>query len=322
MICMITASWSGAAIYAQNDALLTHYFEVPSFYNPAATGLTDLVRIRAGSRLQWVGIDNAPVAFIGVADTPFKLGNKRFGAGVAVRQEKMGLFTDLGVSLQLSYKIKLFGGMLSVGIQPGILSDKFRGSEVFIPDDDDYHEETDEAIPRSDVSGTAFDLGAGVWYTRRAFWAGVSCTHINGPKVSFSSENSSSGEEKLRTYEFGPERTLYLMAGGNIAIKNTLFEVMPSMLVMTDFTYTRAIATARLRYKKIVSAGVGYRHDDAVSLTLGVEYKGFYFGYAYDYPITEISRASSGSHEIFAGYSVRLDLSDKNRHKQKSIRIM
>ncbi|MDE5921184.1 MAG: type IX secretion system membrane protein PorP/SprF, partial [Paramuribaculum sp.] len=48
----------------------------------------------------------------------------------------------------------------------------------------------------------------------------------------------------------------------------------------------------------------------------------FFLGYAYDYPTGKISRASSGSHEIFAGYAMKLDLGDKNRHKQKSIRFM
>ena len=55
---------------------------------------------------------------------------------------------------------------------------------------------------------------------------------------------------------------------------------------------------------------------------IGAEYKGFFLGYSYDYPLTEISRASSGSHEVMAGYSLKLDFGAKNRFKQKSIRIM
>ncbi len=308
---------------AQNDALLTHYFEVPAYYNPAATGLADLVKVHGGSRLQWVGIENAPKTFLALADSPFKIGNRRFGAGIAVNQESVGLYRNLSAALQLSYKMKLFGGTLSIGIQPGIISDTFKGSEVFIPDDDDYHEETDPAIPRTDVSGTAFDLGAGIWYTRRSFWTGLSVTHLNSPKVSLTTESGgAASENSTQLFEFGPSRSLYFIAGGNIGIKNTLFEVIPSMLVMSDFTFTRAIATARLRYRKFISAGIGYRHDDAVSAILSVEFKGFYLGYSYDYPTGPLASASNGSHEIFAGYGVKLDLSAKNRHKQKSIRIM
>ncbi|MDE6459975.1 MAG: PorP/SprF family type IX secretion system membrane protein [Paramuribaculum sp.] len=308
---------------AQNDALLTHYYEVPAFYNPAATGLTDLVKVHGGSRLQWIGIDNAPKTFLALADSPFKLGKRRLGAGVAINQESMGLYRNLSAAVQLSYKLKILGGTLSLGVQPGIISDTFRGSEVFIPDDDDFHDDTDAAIPRTDVSGTAFDLGAGIWYTRKSLSIGLSMTHINAPKISFSSENGlSSSDNSTDIFEFGPARSLYFITEGNIAIKNTLFEVIPSVMVMSDFTFTRAIATARLRYKKFISAGVGYRHDDAISAILGVEFKGFFLGYSYDYPTGALSSASNGSHEIFAGYSVKLDLSAKNKFKQKSIRIM
>jgi hypothetical protein len=112
------------------------------------------------------------------------------------------------------------------------------------------------------------------------------------------------------------------MTGCNIPIKNTLFEVMPSVLLKTDFTTYTGEATARLRYNKLLLAGVGYRYKDALTVSLGAEIKGFYIGYAYDYPMSEIAKASSGSHEIFLGYTLKLDFSDKNKNKHKSIRIM
>ena len=57
-------------------------------------------------------------------------------------------------------------------------------------------------------------------------------------------------------------------------------------------------------------------------LVLAAEFKNFYLGYTYEYATSAIAKASSGSHEILAGYSLKLDLSDKNRHRHKSIRIM
>ena len=112
------------------------------------------------------------------------------------------------------------------------------------------------------------------------------------------------------------------MSGCNIPIKNTLFEVMPSVLVKSDFTFTTGEINARCRYNKFQSFGVGYRYDDAVIATVAAELKGFYLGYSFDYSTSAIAKASSGSHEIFLGYSLKLDLSDKNKNKHKSIRIM
>ena len=98
--------------------------------------------------------------------------------------------------------------------------------------------------------------------------------------------------------------------------------MMPSVLVKSDFTFTTAEITARARYKKLFSFGVGYRWNDAVTATLALEIKNFYVGYAYDYPVSSIAKASSGSHELVAGYRLKLDLGDKNKHRHKAIRIM
>lgn len=319
------------SVVAQADGQLTQYFEVPTYYNPAAIGSTDYVRIRAGSRMQWMGIDNAPRTFLLTADSPLKLFGKRIGVGVVASSESAGLFRTLNIGLQFGYKIKLWKGELTPALQVGFANEVFKGSEVFIPDDDDYHQATDDAIPKTDVSGNALDLGVGLFYSRPKWWVGVSCQHVNSPTVTFQSENgadagggttSTTGEEGLKKYQFTFDRTLYFMAGGNIPIKNTLFEVMPSMMFKTDFNFWRAEVTGRVRWKKFLTAGVAYRYDDAVSAILAAEYKGFYVGYSYDYPVSAISKASSGSHEILAGYSLKLDFSGKNKNKHKSIRIM
>lgn len=97
---------------------------------------------------------------------------------------------------------------------------------------------------------------------------------------------------------------------------------MPSVMFKSDFNTWRAEITGRVRYRKFLSAGVGYRYNDAVMAMLAAEFKGFYVGYSYDYPISAINKASSGSHELIAGYALKLDFSDKNKNKHKSIRIM
>lgn len=326
VIAAAVAVWAPRAS-AQTDARLTQYWAVPTYYNPGAVGETDFVRIRGGSRLQWLGIDNAPTTFLATADAPMKIGKKRIGLGVMLQQEKAGLYSNITADLQFGYKINLFKGVLTTALQVGLLNEKFKGSEVFIPDDDDYHQSTDEAIPMTDVGGNALDLGIGAYYLHKKFWAGLSLLHANNPTVTFTTESGESapgtaGGESAKNFEFQAPRTLYFMAGSNIPIKNTLFELIPSVLVRSDFTFTTFDVTARFRYNKFISAGVAYRYNDAVSAMIGVDFKGFFVGYSFDYPTTAIAKASSGSHEIFAGYSLKLDFSEKNKNKHKSIRIM
>lgn len=321
----------GLTSAAQGDALFTQYWAVPTYYNPAAAGDTDNIRLRGDARLQWLGIDNAPRTFFASADMPFKFLEKRFGVGVVLQQESEGLFRNITAEAQIGYKFRALKGEFTAAAQVGFFNEQFRGSEVYIPDDDDYHQSADDAIPTRDLAGYALDLGAGIYYVHPRFKAGLSLLHANSPTVTFTDENNSttagtsageSGSETAKKYQFTARRTLYFTAEGNIPIRNTLFEVLPSVLVRSDFTFTDVAVTGRVRYNKIFSAGIGYRHGDAVSLLLAAEIKGIFIGYSYDYSLSDIARASSGSHELVAGYNLKLDFSEKNRNKHKSIRIM
>lgn len=317
---------------AQGDALLTQYWALPTYYNPGAVGDTDYLRIRGGARLQWMGIDNAPRSFIAAADMPFKLGKRRLGTGLVVQQESYGLFHNFTLDAQIGYKLKVLKGELTVALSLGLYNQQFKGSEVYIPDDDNFHDSADDAIPTRDVAGNAFDIGIGAFYVHKKFWAGLSILHANNPTVTFSSDTETSsraGEtgdgstsEMAKNYQFTASRSAYFMAGSNIPIKNTLFEIMPSILVKSDFTFTSGEIMARARYRKFLSFGIGYRWDDAVIATIAAEVKNFYIGYSYDYATSAIRSASSGSHELFVGYSLKLDMSDKNRNRHKSVRIM
>ena len=142
-----------------------------------------------------------------------------------------------------------------------------------MPDDDDYHEGNDDAIPTTDIRGNAFDLGLGAFYTHKYFWAGASVTHLTSPTIAMNAESGEGGEEK--NYEFQIGRVLYFMAGSNIPLKNTLFEIMPSVMVKSDLTFTTAEITGRVRYNKFLSVGLGYRYNDAVTIMVGADIRIF-----------------------------------------------
>lgn len=306
---------------AQNDAEFTQYWAMPTYYNPAATGSIDYVRIRGAAKLQWVGIKNAPRTFAAMADMPFKLGKKhRLGVGVVFNQERIGLYDNLNVAAQVSYKFRFLKGTWSVGIQPGYYNTKFRGSDVYIPEGDDFHQPDDPDLPKTDVSGNAFDLSAGVTYNHKYFDVGVSMLHITQPKIGMETDNESSTDSQ--SFETTVPRQLYFTASGNIPVRNSLFSLQPSVMARTDFNDFSAAFTMRATYNRFITFGIGYRWKDAVSAMIGAEFKNFFIGYAYDYPLSAISKASSGSHEIVAGYMLKLNFGEKNRNKHRSIRIM
>lgn len=105
-------------------------------------------------------------------------------------------------------------------------------------------------------------------------------------------EGSESNESQ--EYEIPIDRTLYFTAGSNIPLKNTLFELQPSLIVMTDLTDFTGQVDMRARYNRMFSFGLGYRWKSGVNVSLGAEFKNFYLGYSYEYPLSAIAKASSG----------------------------
>ncbi len=322
VILLILALHIAIVASAQTDAQFSQFYELPSLHNPAAIGRTDFINIRAAGRLQWVGIDGAPKTFLATADMPVKIATKRIGVGLVAQQEGIGLYNSLNIGAQVGYKFKKFGGEFTAAVQLGMLDQKFDGTEVYIPDGDDFHQGgAGSDIPTTELHGTAFDVGAGLWYTHKYWQAGLSATHLTAPTIKMGGENGGDAEGE-QIYEFKAARTLYFMALGNIPIKNTLFELMPALEVKSDFTFTTAELMARARYNKFLSLGIGYRWDDAVIISLAAEIKDFYLGYSYDYATGGIHSGSSGSHEIVLGYRLKLNLGEKNKNRHRSIRVM
>lgn len=218
-LTVVAAVFCMSAAMAQTDAQFTQYYAVPTFYNPAAVGQSDFLNIRGGARLQWMGIKHAPKDFVLSADMPFKLFGKRFGTGLVMSQESIGLFNNLDISAQIAYKLRKWGGEFTFGLGLGIYDQKFKGSETILPDDDNFHQGSDDGVPTQDLHGTAFDIDAGVWYTHKYFWAGISSTHLTSPTVTLNSDTGDGGASGETSYEFKAGRVVYFMGGGNIALK-------------------------------------------------------------------------------------------------------
>ena len=237
---------------AQSDAAMSHFWMGQGYYNPAAAGELNAIRLTLGSRMEWVDFKRAPMTFYLTADMPYKLLEQKFGVGVKAEFERIGLFTNTRIGAQLAWKRKIGKGVFSVGIQPGIYSQTFRGTEIVTSKEQD--ENPDEAIKKETLSGTAFDANVGVYYSAPKYWVGFSVTHVTSPSIELKVSRDSH-----EYFEFNVSRAFYFMGGGNIPINNTLFEIQPSgMFAYTQNFWTAEVA-ARMRYNRFLNLGVGYR---------------------------------------------------------------
>lgn len=297
-------------VYAQYDSQLSQYFMALGYYNPAYAGNSGDLNILALSRLQWIGIEGAPKSFFVNADMPLKIGKTNNGVGLIVFTDGIGLFQNTHIAGQYAYKHKLFGGTLSLGIQIGIVNQSFDGEKVYYPTSQ-FHQQEDQAIPKTQVSGMGLDINTGVYYARKNLYAGFGITHINKPEI------------QLDEYSYMYLNSTYnLVAGYNIQFNNPLYELQPSVFLKTDMQVFQADITGRLLINKMFSGGFSWRVNESVVLLLGARFGNFQVGYAYDYPTTALFAKTSGSHELVVSYRLKLkkDKSGKNRHK--SVRIL
>ena len=315
IVTMVMAVAVAVGAMAQADAAFSHFWAGKGYYNPAVAGELSAIRMNLGSRMQWVDFKHAPMTFYLNVDMPYKLMGVRFGSGVKAEFERIGLFTSTRIGAQLSWRKKIGKGYASIGIQPGVFSQVFRAKERELVEEEGT--ESDIAIPSQEVSGTKFDANVGIYYTHPYFWAGFSVTHVTAPRIELKASR-----DATTYYEFEVNPGYYFMAGGNIPVNNSLFEIQPmGMFAYTQNFWTAEVA-ARMRYNRLLSIGAGYRWKDAVTAFIGVNLKDAFIGYAYDYPVSAISKATFGSHEVFVTYNVKLDPKEKNKNKQKSVRLM
>lgn len=305
----------------QKEMVYSQHNLMPGLYNPARAGDSEFLRVGAGARLQWVGIHNSPRDISICSDIPFAIGpTGRVGVGAVVTRESAGLFSNLNAALQGAWVFKTLKGRLSAGVRLACYNSRFKGSEIYIPDDDDYHNPDDPHLPKEDLSGNAFDISLGVAWTNGKWHAGVSLLHATSPEVNLRKEGSENSDPSQ--YQTSLPAAFYFEGSGNIKLSNTLFIMQPSVLLAMSAGSVSAIGSLGATYNRFLSAGLHYRWNDAAGLSVGAEFKNFLVGYSFDLPVSSLGKASGGSHEVVVAYRMKLSPGGNKKYRQRSIRIM
>lgn len=292
---------------AQYDVSFSHYFDMEPAYNAASVGKQAKLNITAAYAMDMAGFENNPRTMYAAADIPFIFLKGRHGAGVQFMNDQLGLFTHQRLALQYAYKHRLFGGTISVGASIGLLSESFDGTKLEVEDT------SDPAFSTSQVDGNGLDAGVGLYYQHRQWYVGVSAQHLNSPLI-----------ELGETNELQVDATYYFTAGYNIRLRNPFITIKPTVLMRTDGVAWRADITGRLVYsneKKTMYCGVGYSPTNSVTFLLGGSVHGIMLGYSYEMYTSAIS-PGNGSHELFVGYQMDINLAKKGKNKHKSVRIL
>lgn len=298
---------------AQQDPMYSHFYFSNQYLNPAFAGVEGITRATLIHRSQWVGYNGvdgggAPTYQLLSLTYPLKLMSSptvNSGIGLDVVNDNIGPVNNLQLKLSYSYHAKFSnGGSLSFGLSGGFYAQRINQGKLRAIDKDD---QTVLSLGNNQFKP---DLGFGLWYSTKKYYAGVSMTHLTAAKFDF---GSSSVNSKL-------SRHFYMTGGYNLQL-GPIITITPNAIIQSDFSemnfsygllgsynqfkywgglYLRQSVTT----KPIDNGGKKWNNDD-VTIMIGVgllEQNALRIGYGLDVVTSGRSAKSATSHEIMLSY--------------------
>ena len=273
---------------SQQDLLLSQYMFNKLFLNPAYAGSHEYWEASILYRNQWTGWEGSPTSQLFAVDGPIL--PSLLGIGGTIIHDKLGISESISANISLAYQLKLDQGgdqRLSFGLKGGFLSNRAYIKDLV------YIDENDPIYSGNDIiSQNTITLGAGLYYnTKRMYWG------ISVPVLFAQDLKDLPTQENTRNSYL---QNQYYLNGGMVFKLSSKVDFKPSILF--KFTKSAPIQmdlNLHFLFNDIVWLGVSYRSIDMLVLMLEVNVNQWIrIGYAYDISLNDISKYSSGSHEI------------------------
>lgn len=254
--------------------------------NPAASGTTDRLPVSISYRKIWAGINNSP-------SVQYLSGNmkvaKDMGVGAKLFNYQAGPLRKTGLEGTYSYHLSLGSGdtKLSFGLSLLLYQFFLNKSELVVEDIDDevFMGEEQMLVP---------DAGFGTYLYGNNYYVGISVPQLFQRNIDLKSD-AVLQQEQVRHY---------YLHGGYIFETGSDFKIEPSVLLkFIEAGIFQADINALATYKDMVSLGVSYRTEEAMSFQLGYKNPDLFIGYAYDLVLSGMQGNTSGSHEILFTYT-------------------
>jgi type IX secretion system PorP/SprF family membrane protein len=333
MKCRITFAGVGLIVAAMlntgnaqaQDVHFTQFDASPLLLNPANTGaFNGEVRVSAIYRDQWrsvvgasafktygVSVDMPIIRDISVDDY--------LAGGLQLYNDRAGDGNLNNFSALLSVAYHKFLGqdgkkILTVGLQGGYSRKNLDLSKLYFGDEfqeGSWNPGTSAEFGWLETGDNNYVINAGISYAQAVgekgagFTIGVGVNNINQPLESFDRRKASA--------EVGLGMRYTGQLGAIIPVSDK-FTLKPAAFVQSQSTAMEIVAGNEFHLKigeeydiptsTAVFAGVWYRHEDAIMVTAGLEFKGFRVGVAYDYNTSDLKSASNnnGGFEISLRY--------------------
>ncbi|HRK28418.1 MAG TPA: PorP/SprF family type IX secretion system membrane protein [Chitinophagales bacterium] len=316
------------------DIHFSQFYSQPLLLNPAMTGnLSEHYRVALTYRNQWASIP-APYSTVAAAiDASLlgcQLGSDHVGVGFAFYNDRSGdgILNDLSAMLSAAYHKGLTSDrryMLSAGLQAAIKQKSINIQNLFFENQINSNLVFDGTLPNGEPFQSNrfsyFDLAGGAVLSgsptdRANFYVGGAYYHFTKPKETFLVEEVLNVEPNLL------DGRMVFHGGGSFMLGDQ-FSISPSALYMNqsasqEIVFGTAFGmnfTQGSRYRRTNSEdntslyiGSWYRWEDAIIFMMGVDFKGFRFGFSYDINISPLKQASNsqGGIELALSFAGRM----------------
>jgi len=269
--------------FAQQDAQFSQNMFNHLSVNPAVAGWNKGICAKAFYRTQWLGFEGAPKT--GLISIDF-LAQGIGGIGLTLMSDKLGFEKNFEAKLAYSFQRELNNGSgrVGLGIDVGLIQKSIGGIWVA-----PTTVTGDAAIPAPSINGSTYDAGAGLFYTSRKAYLGLSANHIPQSVI----------QQGTVAYRYSPH--YYVTAGWYQDITSSIV-LNPSVFGKSDAASTQVDMNLRVIFNDAFWAGISYRFTDAFVAMIGCK-RGFWkYGYSFDLTTSSLKKYSSNSHELFIGY--------------------
>jgi len=266
---------------AQQDAQFSQNMFNKLANNPGFTGSNQAISVIGLYRDQWSGFEGAPQTTNLSVHAPISA--LRGGLGLSIFSDQEGQYDNTNINLSYAYQTELGGGQLGIGFSFGMYQSGLDGSQL------NPSETGDNTIPTSEVTGSALDLGAGIYFNTQDVYFGLSSLHLSEPSI----DVSDGSIKQLKQHYF-------LIAGSYHSITEAL-SLNPSIYLKSDGSSSQLDINTNLIYNDKIWGGLSYRLDDGIVVLAGLELmKDLRLGLAYDLVMSEIK---TNSFEVMLGYN-------------------
>ena len=271
----------------QQKPQFTQYMFNSLVINPAYAGADEALSLTFIDRHQWLGVDNAPTTQTLSAHTLVR--KKKIGLGLSVINDKIGVYQNLNALASFAYHIQTGkNAYLSLGLQGGFNNNKANYSSLQLQGS----ALVDPNLANS-INETYFDFGFGIYFRSPRFHIGLSSPQFIPKQITF---------DKNTTIQVGSSN-YFLFSKYRIPISHswdlepsTLVKYVPLLPLSYDFNLNFV-------YRRILTSGFSYRGNDSMDFLLKAQLSTqLQFGYSYDYPINNVAKLNSGSHELMVNY--------------------